>query len=201
MSGSAPEPSPTLHDPRRRRWVRLTTLVGGAGAVAVAVPFVRSLNPSERALAQGGPVEVALAQLAPGGLETVEWRGRPVWVFRRTPAQVQSLESRIAFLADPASRRSEQPAYARNPTRSVRPELGVLVAICTHLGCVPLREAGLPINATDTLDAGFRCPCHGSKFDLAGRVFSNVPAPTNLTVPPYRYAGGGRIVIGLDPGA
>lgn len=196
MSGSAPQPSPTLNDPQRRRWVAISAAVGGVGAVATLVPFVESMRPSERALAQGGPVEVDLAAIPEGGLTTVEWRGRPVWVFKRTPAQIQSLETDIDFLADPASRRSEQPEAARNPTRSLTPDTGVLVGICTHLGCVPLRQAGLTTAAGKTLDAGFLCPCHGSKFDLAGRVFANVPAPVNLVVPPYAQAGANRIVVG-----
>lgn len=181
----------------RRIWLTATAVVGGTGLIATSVPFVRSLEPSERARALGAAVEVDVRGTGPGELLTVEWRGRPVWILRRTPAMLESLGRESGLLADPTSKRSEQPEAARNPWRSLRPELGVMVGICTHLGCVPTFR---PTPGTPELGAdwpgGFFCPCHGSRFDLAGRVFRNVPAPTNLDVPPYRFKVDGILVLG-----
>lgn len=187
----------TQTDGARRLWLRTTSVVGGTGLVLAAVPFVRSLEPSERARALGAPVEVDVRALPAGELVTVEWRGKPVWVLHRTPAMLAALQRDSALLADPMSRRSEQPEAARNAWRSLRRELGVMVGICTHLGCVPtFRPVPGAADLGSDWPGGFFCPCHGSKFDLAGRVFKNVPAPTNLDVPPYRFESDNRIVIG-----
>lgn len=189
----------TPTDPDRRLWITATTVVGGAGVVASAVPFVASLAPSERARAQGAPVEVDIQGLQPGDIRTVEWRGKPVFVLRRTPDMLGALARHDDLLADPLSRRSEQPAATRNAMRSVRPELVVLEAVCTHLGCIPsFRPTPGAPDIGASWPGGFYCPCHGSKFDFAGRVFKNVPAPTNLTVPPHQFAADSKLVIGAD---
>ena len=184
-------------DPQRRRWIAATAVTGGAGLAATAVPFIASFAPSERARALGAPVEVQLQGLRPGELNTVEWRGKPVFVLRRSHEMLESLIQNDALLLDPHSKRGNEPEYARNALRSVKPEVLVLVGICTHLGCIPTFR---PIPATSDLGAswpgGFYCPCHGSKFDLAGRVFRNVPAPTNLEVPPYRFTDETTLLIG-----
>jgi ubiquinol-cytochrome c reductase iron-sulfur subunit len=189
-------------DPERRLCLAGASLVGGGGVAASLVPFVASLAPSERARAMGAAVEVDLSGLQPGELKTIEWRGKPVFVLHRSPAMLASLEQHDGLLADPASRRSEQPDVALNPTRSLRPEIAVLEAVCTHLGCVPtFRPTTGAADIGADWPGGFFCPCHGSKFDLAGRVFKNVPAPTNLTVPPTRFATGSALVIGADAAA
>ena len=167
--------------------------------IASAVPFVASLAPSERARALGAPVEVELQGIQPGEIRTVEWRGKPVFVLRRTPAMLDALARHDDLLADPLSRRSEQPATTRNVVRSMRPELVVLEAVCTHLGCIPsFRPTPGAPDIGASWPGGFYCPCHGSKFDLAGRVFKNVPAPTNLTVPPYQFVSDAKLLIGTD---
>lgn len=189
-------------DLNRRRWLTTASITGGAGLVATSVPFAASMAPSERAKALGAPVAVNVQDLAPGAIRTVEWRGKPVFVFRRTPQMLASLPAHHALLADPMSRRSIQPPDAVNPTRSLRSEIGVIEAVCTHLGCVPTYR---PEPGAADLGAGwpggFFCPCHGSKFDLAGRVFKNVPAPTNLTVPPYVFTSESALLIGADSAA
>ena len=186
-------------DPGRRLWLTATTVAGGAGVIASAVPFVASLAPSERARALGAPVEVELQGIQPGEIRTVEWRGKPVFVLRRTPAMLDALARHDDLLADPLSRRSEQPATTRNVVRSMRPELVVLEAVCTHLGCIPsFRPTPGAPDIGPSWPGGFYCPCHGSKFDLAGRVFKNVPAPTNLTVPPYQFVSDAKLLIGTD---
>ena len=189
-------------DPSRRALTIATTAVGGLGLLATAIPFVQSMMPSERARAAGAPAEVDVRGIAPGSLYTVAWRGKPVWVLHRTPAMLATLTGHDAELADPRSAVGQQPPYARNPGRAVKPEYLVLTAICTHLGCIPSfrPEPGSP-DLGPQWPGGFYCPCHGSRFDLAGRVFRNVPAPRNLEVPPHRYASEARLVIGLDPGA
>ncbi|MCW5636680.1 MAG: ubiquinol-cytochrome c reductase iron-sulfur subunit [Rubrivivax sp.] len=193
MSTTVPE------DPERRTWLATASLTGGAGVLSTAVPFVASMAPSERAKAIGAPVEVDLHGLAPGELRTVEWRGQPVFVLRRSGAMLEALAGHDEWLADPQSRRSAQPEFARNAGRSARPELGVLVGICTHLGCIPtFRPTPGARDIGPAWPGGFFCPCHGSKFDLAGRVFKNVPAPTNLTVPPYGFVGPSRLLIGSE---
>lgn len=182
-------------------WITASTVIGGAGLAASAVPFVASLAPSERARALGAPIEVDLLGMMPGALRTVEWRGKPVFVLMRSQDMLDSLARDEGLLADPQSRRSLQPEYTRNVPRSARPAILVLEAVCTHLGCIPNfrpTSAGPPELGT-AWPGGFYCPCHGSKFDLAGRVFKGVPAPTNLTVPPYVFTSDSTVVIGIDP--
>ena len=194
--------APSPADAERRLWLGMATAAGGTGLIATAVPFVASLAPSEQARALGAPVDVDVSGLRPGELRTVEWRGKPMFVLRRTPEMIDALARHDALLADPQSRRSEQPEDARNALRSIRPGLAVIEAVCTHLGCVPTFR---PTPGSPDIGAqwpgGFYCPCHGSKFDLAGRVFKNVPAPTNLTVPPHRFLSETVLLIGADPTA
>jgi ubiquinol-cytochrome c reductase iron-sulfur subunit len=189
-------------DPQRRTLLQLTTVVGAVGAGFSVVPFVASMTPSARAKAAGAPVEVDISKLEPGKFHVEEWRGKPVWILKRTPEMMQSLEQVKPELVDPDSKvASQQPAYAQNATRSIKPEVLIVVGLCTHLGCSPKR-ASAGANPNFGLDqewkGGFFCPCHGSKFDLAGRVYKDVPAPTNLEVPPHSYVSDGRIVIGID---
>jgi len=184
-------------DAERRAWLAGATAAAGAGLAATAVPFVASLAPSERARALGAPVEVGLDDLGPGAMKTVEWRGRPVFVLRRSPSMLDQLGAHDGLLADPGSLRSEQPEATRNPVRSLRADVIVLEAVCTHLGCVPtFRPDPGAADIDSDWPGGFFCPCHGSKFDLAGRVFKNVPAPTNLGVPPHEYLSDARLLIG-----
>ncbi|QJQ96420.1 MULTISPECIES: ubiquinol-cytochrome c reductase iron-sulfur subunit [Halomonadaceae] len=185
---------------RRRFLVGATTVVGAVGAVGVAVPFVASWQPSARARAAGAPVRADVSKLEPGQRMTVEWRGRPVWIINRTPDMVERIENTDpSRLADPESTTEQQPSYITGPLRSVRPEIGILIGICTHLGCSPLyRPEPDAAEGGDDWPGGFFCPCHGSSFDLAGRVFRNVPAPTNLEVPPYRYESDDIIIVGED---
>lgn len=188
-------------NPRRRRLLTITTGLGLVGAGFAVVPFVLSMTPSARARAAGAPVEVDIGKLEPGQLITVEWRGRPVWILRRTPEMLKSLPTLNPQLADPRSKVAEQqPPYAQNPHRSIKPEVLVLVGICTHLGCSPDKrlEAGMASGLGPDWPGGFFCTCHGSTFDLAGRVWKNVPAPTNLPVPPHSYLSGSRILLGVD---
>jgi ubiquinol-cytochrome c reductase iron-sulfur subunit len=189
-------------DPRRRRLLQITTGLGVVGSAFVAAPFVLSMMPSARAKAAGAPVEIDISKIEPGQMLTIEWRGKPVWIVRRTPEMIASLKQVEPLLADPASNVAEQqPTYAKNETRAIKPEVLVLVGICTHLGCSPdkrLAAGGASGLGEDWL-GGFFCPCHGSKFDLAGRVYKNVPAPTNLVVPPHSYVADTRILIGVDP--
>lgn len=187
-------------DTQRRTWLIATGAAGGAAAIATAVPFVASFAPSERAKALGAAVEVDISDLTPGAMKTVEWRGKPVWVVRRTAEMLAALQGQDAHLADPQSAKDQQPEYARNAARSVRPEVFVAVGICTHLGCSPSTVPAGSANPSVGADwqGGFFCPCHGSTFDGAGRVFKNKPAPTNLEVPPHRYLSDTRIVIGEE---
>jgi len=188
---------------RRRRFLVIATSAWGiTGMGFAAVPFIASMLPSERAKALGGPVEVDIGKLEPGQMLTVEWRGKPVWVVSRTPSMLARIDVNAPLLADPDSRvETQQPPYAKNRYRSLKPEMLVLAGICTHLGCVPLERfaVGHASGLGGDWPGGFFCPCHGSKFDLAGRVFKRVPAPTNLVVPPHHYASNKRIVIGVDP--
>jgi ubiquinol-cytochrome c reductase iron-sulfur subunit len=191
-------------DVGRRRFLTLTTTaVGGAGAAAWAWPFLASLKPSERAKALGAPVTVDISKLEPGQRLTQAWRGRPIWVLRRTPEMLAQLEAVPASdLRDPASQEPQQPGYAQNATRSIKPEILVMTGTCTHLGCSPTFKPEAPapeIHAN--WKGGFFCPCHGSMFDLAGRVYSGVPAPLNIAVPPHRYLNDTTIVIGEDEGS
>lgn len=182
----------------RRRLTQATAAAGGLAIAGASVPFLVSLAPSERARAQGAPVEADISRIVPAELATIEWRGKPVWILRRTQDMLARLQTVRAELTDPASEvSSQQPRYARNPTRSRRPELFVTVALCTHLGCVPTYRPE-PGSLQPGWPGGFYCPCHGSKFDLAGRVFRGSPAPTNLEVPPYSLAGENLVVIGAD---
>jgi ubiquinol-cytochrome c reductase iron-sulfur subunit len=183
---------------RRKLLAGATAAAGGLALAGATVPFVASLWPSQRARAAGAPVEVEIAALNPGELKTVEWRGKPVWILRRTPEMLAGLESVRDRLTDPDSRvADQQPEYARNPARSIEPGLFVTISLCTHLGCIPT-YAPEPGSIERGWPGGFYCPCHGSKFDLAGRVFKGSPAPANLVIPPHRYAGEGRLVVGLD---
>lgn len=183
----------------RRRLVLATSAAGAAATVATAIPFLASMAPSERTKSAGAPVEADVAKLPPGELLTIEWRGKPVWILHRSAEMVASLGKTESLVADPASSRSAQPAYCLNSARSARPEYFVAVAICTHLGCVPgFRPDVAPADLGPDWVGGFYCPCHGSRFDLAGRVFKNVPAPENLEVPPYRYLADGRLLVGED---
>jgi len=186
-------------DKTRRNLVVATSVVGGAAGIGAAVPFAASMWPSERARAAGAPVEVDLSRIAPGELAVIEWRGKPVWVLRRTKEMIESLKAVEPRLSDPDSKASEQPKYAQNEYRSAKPDLLVLVGVCTHLGCSPQEktaEAKAEMGA-DWL-GGFYCPCHGSKFDFAGRVFKGSPAPLNLVVPPYTLTGDTKVVVGED---
>lgn len=187
-----------VSDLRRRELLLVATgVMGGVGVVATSVPFIASLAPSEAALAAGGPVEVDIGTLAPGEIRTVEWRGKPVWLMRRTDEMVRALQASGGDLADPLSKRSNQPASCRNASRSERPDLFVAVGVCTHLGCSPRLELNnAALNAELHAPGGFFCPCHGSRFDLAGRVVRNVPAPTNLDIPDYRFTSATGLRIG-----
>ncbi|MDO8251561.1 MAG: ubiquinol-cytochrome c reductase iron-sulfur subunit [Rhodoferax sp.] len=188
------------YDAERRKWVLITAASAGVAAVATAVPFVASFQPSERERAMGAAVEADIGGILPGELKMVEWRGKPVWLMRRTPEMLAALPTLDSQLADPASRVDQQPAYARNEYRSIKPEVFVVVGICTHLGCSPNAVpagSGNPSVGEDW-KGGFFCPCHGSAFDLAGRVFKNKPAPTNLEVPPHKYLSDSRLLIGED---
>ncbi|MFO1271261.1 MAG: ubiquinol-cytochrome c reductase iron-sulfur subunit [Rubrivivax sp.] len=189
-------------DPSRRTWIAITAGAGAVGAAAVAVPFVSSFAPSERARAAGAPVQVDISGIKPGEKLTVEWRGKPVWIVRRTKEQVESLKKADALVADPNSERKAYPipAYAKNEWRSVKPEYLVVIGICTHLGCSPSDKftPGPQPSLPDDWAGGFLCPCHGSTFDLAGRVFKDKPAPDNLEVPPHMYLSDSVLLIGED---
>jgi ubiquinol-cytochrome c reductase iron-sulfur subunit len=189
-------------DPDRRRWIAITCGAGAIGGVAVAVPFVSTFAPSERARAAGAPVQVDISGIAPGSKLTVEWRGKPVWIVRRTPEQLATLKTLEPQLADPRSDRTQYPtpAYAKNPHRSIKEEFFVGVGICTHLGCSPSEkfQTGPQPSLPDDWAGGFFCPCHGSTFDMAGRVFANKPAPDNLEVPPHMYLSDAVLLIGED---
>ncbi len=186
---------------RRRLLTTLTTGVGLVGTGTLVAPFVASMQPSARARAAGAPVEVDISKLLPGQMLTVEWRGKPVWILRRSERMLQGLAELAGKLADPDSEvLAQQPSYAKNPYRSIQPELLVVLGVCTHLGCAPSRkfEIGAASGLGDDWVGGFFCPCHGSTFDLAGRVYKGVPAPTNLPVPPYSFLSDSRILIGVD---
>ena len=183
---------------RRRTLVMLTAAAGSIAAGGAAIPFVLSLGPSERAKAAGGPVEFDLSAINHSELHTAEWRGRPVWILKRSPDMLQRLATAVPFLSDPNSDVSgQQPPYARNPTRSIEPEVLVAVALCTHLGCIPSFYPE-PDSLQPGWPGGFYCPCHGSKFDLAGRVYRGSPAPTNFVIPPHRYLSKATILVGEE---
>jgi ubiquinol-cytochrome c reductase iron-sulfur subunit len=195
-------PAPPV-DKARRTWIAITCGVGAVGGVATAVPFVSTFAPSERARAAGAPVQVDISAVKPGEKLTVEWRGKPVWIVRRTPEQLAALDKLEAELADPQSKRNPAeltPEYARNAARSIKPEFFVGVGICSHLGCSPVDKfaTGAQPSLPDNWAGGFLCPCHGSTFDMAGRVFKNKPAPDNLEVPPHMYVSDTVLLIGED---
>ena len=189
-------------DPARRTWLTITCGAGAVGGVAAAVPFVASFTPSERAKAAGAPVEFDVSALKPGEKAVVEWRGKPVWIMRRTPEQLESLKKSEPLVADPKSDRKQYPTpdYAKNQWRSIKPDVFVAVGICSHLGCSPSDkfQTGAQPSLPDDWVGGFLCPCHGSTFDLAGRVFKNKPAPDNLEVPPHMYVSDSKLLIGED---
>ena len=193
-----------LRSRRRKILVTATSAVGAVGLAAASAPFIASMTPSGRARAAGAPVDAEFSGLKGGERLTVEWRGKPVWVVRRTDAVLNALKNPAheARLVDPHSEvASQQPPYARNEFRSIKPAYLVLVPICTHLGCVPtFRPDVAPPDLGPNWDGGLFCPCHGSRFDLAGRVYRNVPAPTNLVIPPHHYIGETKVRIGEDPG-
>lgn len=184
---------------RRRFLITATSIAGGIASAAVATPFVMSMMPSERAKAAGAPVEVDITKIEPGMLLLVEWRGKVVWVLDRTPEMLANLKKLDDQLADPKSEKAQQPSYAQNETRSIKPALLVVEGVCTHLGCSPVyRKDIAPADLGADWLGGFFCPCHGSKFDLAGRVYKHVPAPTNLVVPPHTYLSDSLLLIGSD---
>jgi len=194
--------SEAVADPSRRTWIAITCGAGAVGGAAVAVPFVSTFTPSERARAAGAPVQVDVSALRPGEKLTVEWRGKPVWILRRTPEQLETLKKTEAQVADPKSLRTQYPTpdYAKNAHRSIKPEIFVGVGICSHLGCSPSDklQPGPQPSLPDDWTGGFLCPCHGSTFDIAGRVFKNKPAPDNLEVPPHMYLSDTVLLIGED---
>ena len=186
---------------KRRLLVGATTVVGGIGAGFTAVPFVASWMPSAKAAAAGAPVEVDIGSMSEGELKVVKWRGKPVWIVRRTKAMLETLAHVAGDLRDPDSAESEQPDYTQNESRAIKPEFMVMLGICTHLGCSPtFRPDIAPADLGDDWEGGFLCPCHGGKYDLAGRVYKGVPPPLNLPIPPYRYLSDTRILIGEDEG-
>jgi ubiquinol-cytochrome c reductase iron-sulfur subunit len=195
MSGDEVNPS------KRRFLVAATTVIGGVGTAFALVPFISSMQPSAKARAAGAPVRADISKLEPGQMIRVKWRGKPVWILDRTQEMLDTLPELDPRLRDPESLQSEQPSYAQNEYRSIKPEIAVLIGICTHLGCSPTyRPDVAPADLGPDWLGGFFCPCHGSRFDLAGRVYKGVPAPTNLVVPPYRYLSETEILIGDDKG-
>jgi ubiquinol-cytochrome c reductase iron-sulfur subunit len=185
-------------DRQRRRLLVATAAAGGLGTAITMVPFVSSMLPSERARASGAPVEVDIASLQPGQMMTVEWRGKPVWILHRTPEMLATLPQLTERVSDPASETKQQPDYCRSEYRSIKPEIFVAIGICTHLGCSPSSRfaSGSADGMGPDWPGGFFCPCHGSTFDLAGRVFKNKPAPTNLEIPAHGYLTDTRLLIG-----
>jgi ubiquinol-cytochrome c reductase iron-sulfur subunit len=182
---------------RRRFLTAATTVISGVGVAYAASPFICSWFPSTKAQALGAPVKIDVSKLEPGAQLTVEWRGQPVWVIHRTKSMLEKLPQLDSLLRDPTSEQNQQPPYAHNEYRSIKPEYLVLVGICTHLGCVPMYRPDIG-SVEPSWQGGFFCPCHGSRFDLAGRVYKGVPAPTNLVVPPYQYASDTVIIVGED---
>ncbi len=184
---------------KRRLLIAATTAAGGVAAAGAGAPFVLSLMPSERAKAAGAPVEVDIGAIEPGTMISIEWQGKPVWIVRRTKEMLDLLANHDGDLADPSSSVPQQPDYCNNPTRSIKPEVLVVLGICTHLGCSPtFRPEVAPADLGSNWAGGWFCPCHGSRFDLAARVFKGVPAPTNLIIPPHKYLSETRLLIGDD---
>lgn len=188
-----------VDESKRQFLTTALTVVGAVGSGYVAIPFLAQMQPSIKAEAAGAPVEVDISKLEAGQLIRVAWRGKPVWILNRTPKELEILPTLDPILSDPASNESEQPAYSKNPHRSIKPEIFVAIGLCTHLGCSPtFRPEIAPPDLGDDWKGGFFCPCHGSRFDLAGRVYSGVPAPTNLVIPPHRYITDTRLIIGEE---
>lgn len=190
-------------DPSRRTWLAISCATGAVGTAAIAVPFISSFGPSEKAKAAGAPVEADISALKEGEFMTVEWRGKPVWIMRRTKEQVEELAKLDPLLADPNSERTNfaaTPEYAKNTWRSIKPEFFIGVGICPHLGCSPTARfaTGAQPSLPDNWEGGYLCPCHGSTFDLAGRVFKDKPSPDNLEVPPHKYVSDTKVLIGDD---
>lgn len=185
---------------RRRFLTAATSVVGGVGVVAAAVPFIASWNPSAKAKSAGAPVEVDIAKLEPGQMIRVEWQGKPVWVIRRTPEMVAKLGEINDQLRDPNSDEDQQPEFAKNGHRSMKEDIFVAVGICTHLGCSPTYLPNSFSEQVEGIPSGFFCPCHGSKFDMAGRVFAGVPAPLNLVIPPYKFLSDTAVLVGVQEG-
>jgi ubiquinol-cytochrome c reductase iron-sulfur subunit len=192
-----------VDESKRQFLTSALTVVGAIGTGYLAVPFLAQMDPSVKALAGGAPVEVDLSKLEPGQLLRVAWQGKPIWIVKRTPAALETLKTMDNLLSDPSSRDSIQPESSKNPVRSIKPEIFVAIGLCTHLGCSPtFRPEAAPHDLGPDWKGGFFCPCHGSKFDLAGRVYSGVPAPTNLEIPPHRYLTETLLVVGnTDKGA
>ncbi|MGY8813098.1 MAG: ubiquinol-cytochrome c reductase iron-sulfur subunit [Gammaproteobacteria bacterium] len=191
-------------DVNRRRFLTTTaSVVGGAGAVATSIPFISTLSPSAKTKAIGAPVEVEIGDIQPGELKISQWQGKPVWILRRPQSVLDGIRELDTEVSDPVSDREQQPEYAKNEYRSVKPEYLIVIGLCTHLGCSPTyvnREEGGSHNLGSDWKGGFFCPCHGSKFDMAGRVYKGVPAPTNLVVPPHMYLSETKVLIGDDSG-
>ncbi|WP_047540983.1 ubiquinol-cytochrome c reductase iron-sulfur subunit [Methylotenera versatilis] len=187
-----------VNQEKRNFLIAATAGVGALGAAAVAVPFVGSMLPSERAKAAGAPVEVDVSKIQPGSMITAEWRGKPVWIINRTDEMTADLAKHNDQLSDPNSEVPQQPAYCKNASRSIKPNLAVVVGICTHLGCSPTEKLQAGGDMGENWTGGFFCPCHGSRFDLAGRVFKGSPAPINLVIPPYQYLTETTLLIGDD---
>ncbi|MFT5132340.1 MAG: ubiquinol-cytochrome c reductase iron-sulfur subunit [Gammaproteobacteria bacterium] len=188
---------------RRRFLTTSATVVGGVGVLATAVPFVSTFTPSAKAKAIGAPIEVDIGDIKQGEVKIVKWQGKPVWILRRDEAALHTLDDLEGEVKDPESEVEQQPKYARNHHRSIKPEYLIVVGYCTHLGCSPkhvVEGEGEAFGLSDDWEGGFFCPCHGSRFDLAGRVFKGVPAPTNLIVPPHQYLSETRVIIGEDSG-
>ncbi len=197
------DPNDILDDPSRRFWIGAACVLGGVAIVGTSIPFIQTFAPSEKAKAAGAPVEVEFGDLVPGQMRTIEWRGKPVWIIRRSQDQLETIHSQNNLMADPDSKRPGfTPLYAKNEYRSRNPEYFICVGICTHLGCAPSPRFGTGSDAGPGLPSnwkgGFLCPCHGSTFDMAGRVFKNKPAPDNLEIPPHQYLEETHIVIGTD---
>jgi ubiquinol-cytochrome c reductase iron-sulfur subunit len=189
-----------VDEKRRRLLLIATSAAAGVAGVGVAVPFLASWLPSARALAAGAPVEADISKIEPGQQITVEWRGKPVWILKRTPEMLDQLTKHDAVLVDPESKESDQPEYVKGPTRSIKPDLFVATGVCTHLGCSPTlkKEIGAASDMGADWPGGYYCPCHNSRFDLSARVFKGSPAPKNLVIPPHRYVSDAVVVIGED---
>ncbi|WP_371376730.1 ubiquinol-cytochrome c reductase iron-sulfur subunit [Thalassotalea aquiviva] len=189
-----------VNNGRRRFLTVATSVVGGAGVVGAAVPFIASWNPSAKAKAAGAPVEVNVSKIAEGQLIRAEYRGKPIYIVRRSKDIIDNLGGHEALLLDPKSEEAQQPQYAQNQYRSINPEILVAEGVCTHLGCAPTYKKGDFAEQVEGVDYGFFCPCHGSKFDMAGRVFAGVPAPLNLVVPEHSFPSEGTLLIGVGKG-